>query len=301
MPRVVASLLVGALVGWAGLAASLLSVVAAPVPPSRPFRPRPPLPGAYVALWSGSEWPTVLLEGGGYVAERPGLRYEGSGKVPPAQTFHNYLNGAPGDRELRSQGGLCDVALGIPGTNLSNLTFGQFACSLLFSPRLPVLRDHVNHVVLVRSNKEMLWPNACPVVAPVKDEEARRNAAMGKEPCHAVCRMSLAVVIHDSVASTGKFAKPKPAPIRLPHLGPKGSSSALALVSPPALRVAILPGWGKALTGAEDQLLTAAATGSRKISSLRVRHGAASSGQYCVQDDRAFARPVIRIIGRWWA
>src|SRR5262245_43294049 len=50
---------------------------AAPIPPPKP-KPRPDLPGAWVAHWSGAEWPTVLLADGGYVAERPGgPRYEG--------------------------------------------------------------------------------------------------------------------------------------------------------------------------------------------------------------------------------
>lgn len=78
MPRVLASLALACVVGWAWSAASLLSLVAAPVPPPRAFRPRPPLPGAYVALWSGAEWPTLLLEGGDYIAERPGLLYHGT-------------------------------------------------------------------------------------------------------------------------------------------------------------------------------------------------------------------------------
>ncbi len=49
----------------------------APVPPAR-ARPRPELAGSWVAHWSGSEWPTVMLPDGTYVAERPGgPRYEG--------------------------------------------------------------------------------------------------------------------------------------------------------------------------------------------------------------------------------
>lgn len=50
---------------------------AAPIPPPK-ARPRPELSGAWVAYWSGSEWPTVMLPDGTYVAERPGgPRYEG--------------------------------------------------------------------------------------------------------------------------------------------------------------------------------------------------------------------------------
>lgn len=52
-------------------------IVSAPVPPPKP-RPRPDLAGNWMAHWSGSEWPTVLLPDGTYVAERPGgPRYEG--------------------------------------------------------------------------------------------------------------------------------------------------------------------------------------------------------------------------------
>src|SRR5262245_59617592 len=50
---------------------------AAPIPPPK-ARPRPELTGTWTMVWSGSEWPTVLLPSGGYVAERPGgPRYEG--------------------------------------------------------------------------------------------------------------------------------------------------------------------------------------------------------------------------------
>src|SRR5262245_51592105 len=57
------------------IAASL--VQAAPIPPPKP-KPQPDLSGSWVFYWSGAEWPTVLLPGGTYVAERPGgPRYEG--------------------------------------------------------------------------------------------------------------------------------------------------------------------------------------------------------------------------------
>ena len=50
---------------------------AAPIPPPRP-KPRPDLSGAWMAHWSGAEWPTVMLPDGTYVAERAGgPRYEG--------------------------------------------------------------------------------------------------------------------------------------------------------------------------------------------------------------------------------
>jgi hypothetical protein len=54
---------------------------AAPIPPPK-AKPRPDLSGAWVAHWAGSEWPTILLPEGGYVAERPGgPRYEGRWKL----------------------------------------------------------------------------------------------------------------------------------------------------------------------------------------------------------------------------
>jgi hypothetical protein len=54
---------------------------AAPIPPPKP-KPRMELSGAWVAHWSGAEWPTVMLPCGTYVAERPGgPRYEGRWEV----------------------------------------------------------------------------------------------------------------------------------------------------------------------------------------------------------------------------
>lgn len=50
---------------------------AAPIPPPK-AKPRPDFSGSWVAVWSGAEWPTVMLPDGTYVAERPGgPRYEG--------------------------------------------------------------------------------------------------------------------------------------------------------------------------------------------------------------------------------
>lgn len=50
---------------------------AAPIPPPK-VRPRPELAGSWLAVWSGSEWPTYFLPCGTYIAERPGgPRYEG--------------------------------------------------------------------------------------------------------------------------------------------------------------------------------------------------------------------------------
>lgn len=56
-----------------------LIIPAAPVPPPK-ARPTPQTDysGTWTAHWSGAEWPTVMLPGGTYVAERPGgPRYEG--------------------------------------------------------------------------------------------------------------------------------------------------------------------------------------------------------------------------------
>lgn len=68
------------LVGMIAIAthAPFHALPAAPVPPPK-ARPTPPsLAGSWMVLWSGSEWPTVMLAGGEYVAERPGgPRYEG--------------------------------------------------------------------------------------------------------------------------------------------------------------------------------------------------------------------------------
>jgi len=56
-------------------------VIPAPIPPAKPII-RPSLAGTWMAYWSGAEWPTVMIEGGGYVAERAGgPRYEGQWKL----------------------------------------------------------------------------------------------------------------------------------------------------------------------------------------------------------------------------
>jgi hypothetical protein len=62
--------------------ASLVLAAAALAAPVPRHKPRPPvdLAGRWVATWYGSsDWPTVLLPGGDYVAEREGgsIRYEG--------------------------------------------------------------------------------------------------------------------------------------------------------------------------------------------------------------------------------
>lgn len=57
--------------------ARIQTVCGAPIPPPK-TRTRPDLCGAWTAVWSGAEWPTIFLPGGGYVAERPGLLYHGS-------------------------------------------------------------------------------------------------------------------------------------------------------------------------------------------------------------------------------
>ena len=54
-----------------------LATHAAPIPPPK-ARPRPSPTGNWITVWSGSEWPTMLLDSGTYIAERPGgPRYEG--------------------------------------------------------------------------------------------------------------------------------------------------------------------------------------------------------------------------------
>lgn len=67
---------------WAFVAAWLAVVITlsafAPIPPAKK-RQRPAIPGRYVMHFHGTPWPTVLLDDGGYCAERvPGPRYEGS-------------------------------------------------------------------------------------------------------------------------------------------------------------------------------------------------------------------------------
>lgn len=65
----------------------VVEALAAPLPRPKAV-PRPDPCGNWVALWSGSEWPTVLLPCGGYVAERPGgPRYEGRWKLE-GDTLH---------------------------------------------------------------------------------------------------------------------------------------------------------------------------------------------------------------------
>jgi hypothetical protein len=59
----------------------LATAYSAPLPQPK-SKIRPDLSGAWTAKWSGSEWPTVLLPDGTYVAERAGgPRYEGRWKL----------------------------------------------------------------------------------------------------------------------------------------------------------------------------------------------------------------------------
>lgn len=54
---------------------------AAPIPPPKAKAPLD-LSGSWVMLWSGAEWPTVLMPDGVYIAERPGgPRYEGQWRL----------------------------------------------------------------------------------------------------------------------------------------------------------------------------------------------------------------------------
>lgn len=65
--------------GYACAAYLIGLALAAPVPPARP-RPRPALPGSYTMTFCGADYPTVLLDDGGYAAQahQPGRRWEGT-------------------------------------------------------------------------------------------------------------------------------------------------------------------------------------------------------------------------------
>ena len=55
-------------------------------------------------------------------------------------------------------------------------------------PSMAALLHLVSHVVLVRSEKEMIWPDAPRRIAPMENQKSVRNRAIDEFPCEAMSR-----------------------------------------------------------------------------------------------------------------
>lgn len=105
-------------------------------------------------------------------------------------------------------------------TDGSHLIAGELMCSRTFSPdsRLSALRHFVIHVVLMRTQEEMVWIDATGNVAFVQHVNAVRDLPAVRFPCKSMGELIGAIPFHPTVAVRIGINEPKLAPAhRLRH------------------------------------------------------------------------------------
>jgi hypothetical protein len=94
---------------------------------------------------------------------------------------------------------------------------------------LAAFANHIGNVVLLRSEKQMLWVNTPPVVAVMADIEAVRNGCSVMQFVReAVHQMRSAIDAHHAVAVRRFVSSPKPAATRFLHSFPKALNAVVA-------------------------------------------------------------------------
>jgi hypothetical protein len=149
----------------------------------------------------------------------------------PAEPSDYAQDGSSAYAELFSESGVRNAALGISGSYLNNLRFGQTSSAMAFSNDLNVtpFSHSIGAVVSIGAEEKMaqtrqplavqdidtrfVVPNTLPYVARMADDHPRRDWPIDQFPRNDMSTLRDAVDLALAVSPIGKRSIPKPAPV----------------------------------------------------------------------------------------